>query len=220
MFRGVYSWLIELKNSQIWFEDSKAVKPSSTCCGRVNVEDDWSPGRAVSLLTCLSQDVFLEATSLVWFSRKLVEASFSLAFTSFFSILYFALLPCLWYSLFFLLLACLTAAELSLPSRLVVLIVFEGQCRSRFRATRLLNLFTMSEGSAPSYTYSQDSCWTQLAKLERASADSGRTTCVLTSLLTGSDEEVLALAKAILWSDGEAVAGLSGWTGGLMMGTM
>ena len=99
MFRGVYSWLIELKNSQIWFEDSKAVRPSLTCCGRLNVEHGWSPGRAVSLLTCLIQDVFLEATRLVCFSRRLVAASFSLAFTSFFSILYFALLPCLRYSL-------------------------------------------------------------------------------------------------------------------------
>ena len=38
--------------------------------------------------------------------------------------------------------------------------------------------------------------------------------CLLVVLSTGWMELILALAKTILWSDGEAVRGLSGWTAG------
>ena len=67
------------------FEDSMAVRLSSTCWGSVKVDWVWSPGRAVSSLTCLSQELFLAATRLVCFSRKFTAASFSLTLTSFFS---------------------------------------------------------------------------------------------------------------------------------------
>ena len=79
-----YSWLIALKNSQILFDDSKAVRLSSTCLGRVKVEASLSPGRAAIDFTCFSQELFLVATRLVCFSRKLVDASLCLTLTTFF----------------------------------------------------------------------------------------------------------------------------------------
>ena len=51
-----------------------------------------------------------------------------------------------------------------------------------------------------------------------AESGRGRTVRVLDTLLTGVEEEII-LANAILWSDGDAVLGLSGMTGGLMTGT-
>ena len=43
--------------------------------------------------------------------------------------------------------------------------------------------------------------------------------CLLVVLATGWMELILSLTKTILWSDGEAVRGLSGWTAGQMIGT-
>ena len=65
---------------------------------------------------------------------------------------------------------------------------------------------------------SQD--WTQPANPAIASAGSGLTARVLLSLSTGWLAEVLVLANPILWSGGEAVAGLSECTAGPMMGSM
>ena len=54
---GEYSWLMELKNSQIRLDDSSADRLSSTCLGRENEGVSWSPGRAAILFTCLSQEL-------------------------------------------------------------------------------------------------------------------------------------------------------------------
>ena len=128
MFRGVYSWLMVLKYSQILLDDSRALRLSSTCWGREKVAWGWSPGRAVSCLTCLSQLLFLTEAWSVCFLSSLLVASLSLDLTSFFSSLYLVLLPCFKYSLFFLLHACLTAGEVIFPSRFVVFKVWAGQC--------------------------------------------------------------------------------------------
>ena len=130
---GVYSWLMVLKYSQILLEDSRAVRLSSTCWGREKVDWGWSPGRAVKRFTCFSQLLFLAATCSVCLLRNLDVASLSFAFSSFLSSLYLALFPFFTYSLFFLLLACLTATELILPSRLVNLTDWGGQWVSSWK---------------------------------------------------------------------------------------
>ena len=82
-FRGEYSWLIELKNSHIFSEDSRAVKLFSTCLGRVNVEEGASPGRAAILLTCFIQELFGIPASSLCLERIFEQASLSSACTSF-----------------------------------------------------------------------------------------------------------------------------------------
>ena len=65
----------------------------------------------------------------------------------------------------------------------------------------------------------QDSCWIQLAKAQIASLDRGRVVRYVDTLSAGWQELVLVSANAMLWSEGEAVGGLSGWTAGLIMGS-
>ena len=137
---GVYSWLIELKNLQILFEDCSADKFSSTCFGREKVWLGLSPGRAAIVFTCFIHDKFLELTRSACLARNLVVASLSLSFNCFFNSLYFVLFPFFEYSLFFLLLACLTAAQQIFPSRLVVFTCLVGQKRSRLKLTMKLKL--------------------------------------------------------------------------------
>ena len=127
MLRGEYSWLMELKNSQIRFEDSKEERLSSTCFGSVKVEFVSSPGRAAMTFTCFNQELFLADTSFVCLVRKFLDASFNLSCTRVLSALYLGVLPCLRYSRFFLLQACFTAGEQILPSRFEVRNILVGQ---------------------------------------------------------------------------------------------
>ena len=121
--------------SQILFEESRALMFICRCLGSWKETSRLSPGRAVNIFTCFIQLLLFEVALSVCFLMNLVVSSFILFLTSFFKSLYLALLPCLEYSLFFLLAACLTAVELNLPSKFDILIVFAGQWRSSLEAS-------------------------------------------------------------------------------------
>ena len=108
-------------------KDSGFDKLSSRCLGSLKLVSSWSPGRAARSLICLSQELLLVATWLTCLSRNSNVASFNFWLSTFLSSLYRVELPCFVYSLFFLLAACLTAAEQIFPSRLDILTVFVGQ---------------------------------------------------------------------------------------------
>ena len=200
-------------------KDSGFDKLSSSCLGSLKLVSSWSPGRAARSLICLSQELLLVATWLTCLSRNSTVASFNFWLSTFLSSLYRVELPCFVYSLFFLLAACLTAAEQIFPSRLDILTVFVGQWVLRLKSSKRLNLSTMSLGSDPLKTCSQDSFCTQLAKLEIAEFGRGLTILVTNCLWAGLYACVLGLAKTIRWSEGFARAWLSGRTGGLIDGS-
>ena len=84
---------------------------------------------------------------------------------------------------------------------------------SRFSCTKKVNLSAMSEESTLLYTKVHGSCCTQFANLRTAVSGSGRTLRLKVTLFTVGAEVDIVLTKAIRWSEGEPLAGLSGRTG-------